>query len=756
MILFLLFPNGLAAQTYNPTLPPPPTPTTLPANPDERLPPPPEEDLPAEGEVLVQSSGPQAIEGDLRTARENLVIRTPDMLLQADQGQINIATGDAEVTGNVYFENLATGELLRCDAARYNVKTKTGTFYNVNGSAPARIESRPGVLTTDNPFYFQGEWADVKGDQYTLHNGFLTDCKVPGTWWLLQGSSFDIVPGDHATTKNAVLKLKGVPLFYMPYFRKSLKKQDRRSGFLTPNIGNSSFRGQTIGVGYYWAINRSSDLMYRTQYYTQRGFTHTANYRVVFNPDTSLDAQIFGVPNQNNTSPPGYIAQVNAKAKLGKGWTARGELRQLSSMQFRQEFSQSFNEAVYSETHSVGYATKHWSNYGMNIVAQHNVNYQSIVPGNQVVIGKLPEVQFTARPTQVKNLPFWISMDSSYGLERRTQPAFQTRRFVQRADFAPRLMTTLHWKGFHLTPSVGIRETAYDSRLVNGQVNGQNLIRHSRDVSVELILPELTRVFQAPTWLNNGKVKHVIEPRVTYRYATGINDFTQVIRFDDLDLISNTHEVEFSLTNRILARNGTGGVRDLISWQIWYKRYLDPTFGGAVISGQRNVVQSSLNLTGYAFIDKPRNQSPIVNVFRIGGRIASEWRADYDPVRHRFVNSTLTLSTRLKNVTVSASHSALHANSVLAPNSNQLRFQGTYGGENRRGWNYGAMMFYDYKYKKFQEFRTQVTYNTDCCGFSVQYRQPNYTGFQDHQIRVALALSNIGSFGTLQRQQSTF
>ena len=51
---------------------------------------------------------------------------------------------------------------------------------------------------------------------------------------------------------------------------------------------------------------------------------------------------------------------------------------------------------------------------------------------------------------------------------------------------------------------------------------------------------------------------------------------------------------------------------------------------------------------------------------------------------------------------------------------------------------------------------TQVTYNTDCCGLSLQYRRINIGTRDESQIRVAFAISNIGTFGTLKRQERIF
>jgi LPS-assembly protein len=50
----------------------------------------------------------------------------------------------------------------------------------------------------------------------------------------------------------------------------------------------------------------------------------------------------------------------------------------------------------------------------------------------------------------------------------------------------------------------------------------------------------------------------------------------------------------------------------------------------------------------------------------------------------------------------------------------------------------------------------QVTYNTDCCGLSVQWRRFNIGLRNENQFRVAFAVSNIGSFGTLRRQDRIF
>ena len=78
------------------------------------------------------------------------------------------------------------------------------------------------------------------------------------------------------------------------------------------------------------------------------------------------------------------------------------------------------------------------------------------------------------------------------------------------------------------------------------------------------------------------------------------------------------------------------------------------------------------------------------------------------------------------------------------------------GGENRRGWNGAFDAVHDFRNGVMRYATAQVTYNTDCCGFSVQYRRIGLVDRNENQFRVAFSVANIGSFGTLRRQDRLF
>ncbi len=718
---------------------------------------------PGPNDLLIRAAT-QRVEGHIYFLRGSVAIETAEMLLRADEVDYNEETHYAEARGHVKYTSYERGEELEADRAEYQMNEETGKFYNVRGISPAKVEYRPGLLMSENAFQFQGAWLERLKDRYILYDGFVTNCRLPKPWWVLRGPKFDIIPHQRALAYRPWFRVRQVPLFYFPVFYKALSEEPRKSGFLTPNIGNSSRRGKMVGVGYYWAMNRSYDMTYRTQLFTQRGFAHHVDFRGKPTQNSDFDTIFYGVndkglklDNGDRIKQGGFLLTVHGKSRLPWEFEGRIELNYLSSFKFRQAFTESFNEAVFSEVRSIGFATRHWSTYSLAIFFDRLQNFQSTNDGDQITIRKLPAVSFQSRDRQIfRNLPVWVSMDSSAALAQRTQPLFQSRQFVDRLDAAPRIMAALRWKDFHLLPAFSVRGTHYGSSQSNGQISGQGVFRATHEVSLDLIAPSLSRIYQAPRWLGE-KMKHVVEARGGFRDVGGVKDFTEFIRFDDLELMTNTREFDYSLTNRLLVKKG-GSVNEVLSWQLWQKRYLNHDLGGAVSDQYRNVFQTQTRMTAYAFFGGPRTYSPVISVLRASPRpnISAEWRSDYDPVLARVTNSSLLGSFRHEKYFISAGHNQVRSLAQLSPNANQFLGVLGWGNSNQRGWSVGFQSVYDFRLGTMQFATTQASFNSDCCGISFQYRRFSFGTRNENQFRVAFAIANIGSFGTLRTQERVF
>lgn len=707
----------------------------------------------------------QRKEGPWYRLRGRARLETTEVLLRADELDYNEDTGQAEARGNVYLIRFASGEEVWAERAEYSLREQTGKFYRIRGTVPAPKQIRGDVLPTTNPYYFEGRWAQRLRDRYILWDGFLTNCRLPNPWWILRGPRFEIVPDRRALAWRTTFRLKGIPLLYAPVFYKSLEKLPRQSGFLTPNLGNSSRRGKMLGVGYFWAFNRSYDVTYRTLYFTQRGLAHHVDLRGKPRQGTEFNAILYGVNDRGlklesgeRPKEGGLSFSLEASTRLGYGFQGRAEVNYLSSMVFRQAFTESFNEAIFSQVHSRGFLGRHWSSYGLNLVFERLENFQSLQPDDTIVIRKAPVVEFSSRDRQVwhRGLPVWISLESSLGLMRRKQPLFQTRQVLERADFAPRVMTALRWKDISLIPSFSFRETRWGESRSEDRILGRNISRHAGEFTLVLEPPSLARIFQAPRWLGD-QIKHVIEPRAGFRWVGGVRSFDRIIRFDETELLADTRQLEVSFTQRWYLKRG-GEVSEAASWELFQHRYWDPDFGGAVQPGRRNVVMSSVDLTAYAFLDGPRGYSPVVSVMRLSPRpgFGMEWRADYDPLRRKLVNSGLTADARWGRYVVSLGQNSVRSVPLLSPGANQVRGLVGFGNPNGRGWSGAFSAIYDFRFGMMQFATTQITYNTDCCGWSIQYRRFSVGTRNENQFRLSFAVANIGSFGTLKKQERLF
>jgi LPS-assembly protein len=292
--------------------------------------------------------------------------------------------------------------------------------------------------------------------------------------------------------------------------------------------------------------------------------------------------------------------------------------------------------------------------------------------------------------------------------------------------------------------------------LVAGSVTSDPLRRTTGELNIDLRPPTLERVWQT----KSGKWKHTIDPEIQYNYVQGVNNFERFILFDEDETLTNTNDFTYSVTQRLFHRAGDGQANDLVTWKIAQAYYFDPTFGGALVPGTRNVFQALDSITPFAFADVARHFSPIDSdlVISPGGNYDAEFRLDYDTVRHKLTTAgTLLKLHPTENFNFTVAHFSIDNSAVLQPLANQLRAQVGYSDLNRRGWNATVGFSYDFEQNVLQNEVVQIGYNGSCCGIAVEYRRLSLGTIRtENQFRVSLIIANIGTFGNLRRQEKIF
>ena len=766
-------------------------------------------------EVLIRADE-QEKNQDIYKVRGNVEMRFRNNVLHCDQATYDSTSGQIVATGHVVYDGGAHNEHLVGTHATYDVSRDTGTFYDVTGSTGIKVKNQTMFLTSSTPFFFTGKVVDKLGpDLYRVHHGILTSCQLPKPKWEFHPATAVVEVGGDAKMYHSTLRIKGIPIFYFPYVQHPADNLGRKSGFLIPAIGQSNTKGTILGDAFYWAINRNSDAEIGGYYFSSRGWAQIGNYRNIgwkyqFHTEYYgvIDEQGNPVSKQNQG---GEELKVNGSINLPYGFRGVISVDYLSSYVFRLAFAQSFTEAINSEVRSSGFISKSWSGNFLGLEMSRYQNYQSTVNGDVIDIAHIPSFEMAGVENPIFNSKFMYTYDLAGEGVSRHEPGFQTQNVVGRLDANPNISLPTFLNGWTFRPEAGVRETFYTERLIpSGSQTGiigvavaQALNRNVLLASMEMRPPSVAKIFDRK--LFGYVLKHVVEPYAIYRYETGINNFSNIIRFDYRDILADSSGVEYGVVNRLYAKKSkssaecfehpkylpgdtppadvakklaadktlcddkSGPAREIVTWSIAQKYFFSPTFGGALVPNQRNVFDSSVDFSGIAFLTQPRNASPIVSRLLVrDGSTDFQWALDYDPVFHQVNASTIFVGQRLSpKWYVLGGQSYLHipgevipatVNQVLAPDIfNQFRVQAIYGALTGKGFSTAASMAFDVKNDFVQGATVQSTYNWDCCGLTFEYARWALGPVRnENAYRFAFSLTNVGTFGNLKRLQRIY
>ncbi len=740
-------------------------------------------------------------------------IEYKDYILTADKVSYDRDTSDVEADGHVQLQGGRNNELIIADHGKLNLDLETGRFENVTGSVGRQpsASKRKLVYTTSNPFLFTGRVVIKEGpERYQIIHGTMTSCLLPDPDWQIHSAHIRVNYGE-ARANNSYFTLLGVPILYLPYVTHPVDVEARQSGLLLPVIGTSSTKGTIVGDSIYLVINRSMDATFGTQYFSMRGWSPSGEFRYRGPGEDFVSARFTalfdrGLP-PDNLNQGGQDILFSGRRDFDPDEHTRavatGEY--LSSYVYREAFAETFALAVASQVTSSAFITHNDGGRSTTIRFDRYQNFEGITQmGNtyytpQIRILHVPSLDFDTIGQPLEDTPLRWRVDGSAAGLNRSEPSYSTGT-IGRFDLYPHLELPLHVDGWTFRPEVAARETFYtESQIptattplpVNASVNRSDL-----EASFELRPPVLVRDFKVPSLqkILGSDLRHTIEPDLQYRYVAGVNNFSSIPRFDSNDVVSDTNEVESSLTQRLFFKhlhpkpcgddalpppiNGVinvpskyaecgGDSSEWITWKLAAKYFFEPYFGGAVSPLRRTVLTSTLDLTGVSFLNGPRNTSPLISRLKVrtNEHMDLEWDADYDFKTHRMDASNVYANYRRDSVFASVGYSTLETlngsfTSDLASQVtkyNLLRLLLGYGDPTKRGLSSGVNAGYDFVQNALQYGGIQSSYNWDCCGLSVEYRRLALGSVRnENQYSFNFTLAGVGAAGNLKHSEQIF
>ncbi|HEX4036960.1 MAG TPA: LPS assembly protein LptD [Acidobacteriaceae bacterium] len=751
--------------------------------------------------------------GNLYTLDGHVEIDYRAYIVHADHVSYNDGTGEIDAQGHLMIDGGPDDEHFVADHGTINVYADTGDFFEVVGTLGVERTPRGRmVFTAPNPFALTGrEVLQLGQGHYRVIHGSMTSCRLPKPDWRILSRTIELNHG-LAKTDNAIFQWFGMPLLYLPYVTHSVNVE-RSSGILIPYFGNNTTKGFMVGEGFYLTLGRSADLMMAAQWWSKRGFAPDGMFRyrgrgldfanVHFH--SLLDEGVWEPNGTRGQNQGGIDVGADGRFDFTPNTTGAVDAEYLSSYVYRLVFEEDYAIAINSEVKSQMYVTHEnhdiWESLRMN---RYQDFQSAAVVGDEVRILHLPEIDVGVADRRLggpmsESPLVWGFRGSAEALSRYDYPSFRTSAEVPRVDFYPRASMPLHFDGWMFRPNAAFRETWYGKSQYPANLDQIPVVREddtSRtdlETGFELRPPALERDFTSP-WLVHllgGDLRHTIEPELNYRYVTGINNFRQILRFDDADVTSNTNELEYGLTQRLFLRHlhprpckgdealgpdtlCGGGTRDWVTWRVAQKYYFEPDFDHAITRGTPNPLDTTLDFTGIDFLTEARHNTPVISRLRVrtSGKTDAEWDLDYDVKAGKITSSNifagyqqgfwrLQFGDSYLNVPLGVTPLTTAKAPPLSPNEpnpyNQIHMSAIYGAASKLGPSFGLNTAYDLIHQQLQYGAVQAQYNWNCCGLDFQYRRFSLGSIRDDsEYFYSLNLAGVSSVGDLAHRISLF
>jgi LPS-assembly protein len=495
-----------------------------------------------------------------------------EITIKADWVAYDVTLSTIKARGNIFVE--ADGQSIAAEQAVINLEQETGTFKKAT------------IIGTEKQMHLEGEVIEKIGFKtYHIVDGWVITCKIPEgekAPWSFAASDVVVEQDGYAKLKNARFRIKDVPVMYSPWLMLPVKNK-RETGFLLPELSSSDNNGFGFDLPFFWNISDSTDLTIYTQYFAERGYMPSLEFRYITAPFNK--GLVWGSYLNDELSDPSETAYYEDtgfthdnqdrywfRAKADQdiaGWTSRLDLDivsdrdyltefntgmtgfKASNEQFRDVFGRSLeNKTDDQRTNTFG-IQKSW---GAQSFTGRLLGINDVRPDVDVAEGELPGT------TPIWNLPSLvyigtIPFENLYDLTLQWDASYYNFWREEgigghRFDIYPKLSTPLPISPYlESRAEVGIRDTYY-------MINEYGEYQWDKDDTQNRFLYDLhgeigstlIRPFAMKNATRSDGFIHEVRPYVNYDFVPD-EDQTDLPSFDGVDRIIDRNEFTYGIDN---------------------------------------------------------------------------------------------------------------------------------------------------------------------------------------------------------------
>ena len=706
----------------------------------------------------------------------------------AGAGAPDDGTGDdddapADPLANVSARLVASGSVvyvgadarIAAERLEYRTKDQTATFENASGSINLGDEVDRSMFGTQEPdMLFYGERIERLAPRtYRITKGAFTSCVQPTPRWELVSTSFTINLDSYVLLRNAVLKVKGVPVFYIPILPYPVPEEGRATGFLMPSWGSSTYHGTSISNAFFWALGRSQDLTLYHDWYTSLGGTGSAaEYRYTRGGGSQGNARIHYLNEQEAersgfggtfTRPArrSYRLTGQARQALGGGWLARGQLNYFSNIDVQQTYNHNVFDASNSSRSMSGNVSGQLGRYQLSGTFDRS---ETFFGGTQsTTYGGGPRMTVNQGKTEIPGTPLYYSLNTEYvRLLRvsRVRGASGTRALdsgLNRFDVNPGIQFPFtRWPFLTVDSSAQFRWTYWDESLADRQQVPVGVGRSYFELATRATGPSFVKIWDTPNSGYSERMKHVIEPWYGMRRVSAIDGFERIVRLEGIDsIVGDVWQYQYGIDTRLYARVFEGDreesvAREILSASLTQSYYTD-----------ENASQYDRSFRTSFSGANPTHWSPMSIVVRTEPtrQISTTVRAEIDPT-HRTLRSISAEGSYERGGWLEArggwSQRRFIANLPGFNDPGRLdHYLNAFAAIRTQDNTIGGLYSFNYDVRRGQHLmqRLLVYFNAQCCNLTLEYQVYNFEGLgaraflpRDRRISVAFTLAGLGRF----------
>jgi len=405
-------------------------------------------------------------------------IRYGGIYLETEEVSVNLESFECATTGKA---DLIRGEqFLGGENLLYNFKEDKGKLSFIKGSSL--------LDQSGNTLFFKAKEARISKDIIKLYQATITTCDLHLPHYRIEAREVEIYLEEEIIVKNATFYIGDIPLFWVPFFKRFFRKENRP---FVPQFGYEDFSGWFVKGNYYFPLPPNYGGILHLDYREKKGSGYGLDFSYTAKKDKGSIETYF--VEEKDSLKKRWSVRLNYKKDFFNSSSLQINLNKVSDENFLKDY---FNEELKNSSLVLEHRGSGYKGY---LLFEPRVN--SFRKG---FVERVPQIKFILLPQKIGKSNIYINNQAEITRFKEEEKG----EFI-RADSFVDASSSFSLNPFNITPRVGYHLFWYRGK--EGEQGYRRIPYQTLDLSSRL-------------QSQYGNYTHLINPKITYYHSDETND----------------------------------------------------------------------------------------------------------------------------------------------------------------------------------------------------------------------------------------